>query len=574
MFKSKRDPLGKEPHQSRAKSRDCLGFSIAGWLDLLESLETAPGGEALRLSLISLFATILALPALAQDGRTPPDASSEPAEAAVPVSASEAPPGRVGRLSFVSGIVNVRGSGKWEDALLNFPLAAEAAVRSGAKSRAEIEIGADTIDLAPDSEIEISKLDDLAIRVAVVRGRIGFAVRRLADGESVEVAFSHEALQPLQPAHYDIDAGTRRIAAWAGGTPSPGSDPSDAVMQLAAPDDFVEWCRSRDYDEERLAAPYYVSPHMTGVAELDAAGSWESTAEYGTVWVPSGLPADWAPYRDGHWHWITPWGWTWIDNEPWGFAPSHYGRWALVGERWVWVPGSFVAHPEYLPAVVAFLGTAGVGLSVADRTGPGIGWFPLAPGEAYWPSYSRSLAYIRSLNQGAVSDLETIQLDADDEPPLEVVDGHFANRGFASVVPRPVFVNGSAVAQALLTLPEQRLQEAPVLMGSPQVGPAVHQVAVAAPMMARPSRAQWVNHIAALVVRNASRAKALLIAFGHLHARESVVHLRSAHLGAPAYAQSTPPRHVILLRVAHAAPPPPHGGGGKGSRQLTARHRT
>ena len=528
----------------------------------------------MRLFLISLLATIFALPALAQERWAPPAASSEPTEAAVPVPAPEAPAGRVGRLSFASGTVNVRSSGKWEDALLNFPLAAQAAVRSGAQSRAEIEIGADTIDLAPDSEIEISKLDDRGIQVTLVRGRIGFSVRRLEDGECVGVAFSHEAFQPLQPGDYDIDAGTRRVAAWAGGTRSVGSDRSDAAMQLAAPDDFVEWCRSRDYDETRLAAPYHVSPYMTGFAELDAAGSWESTAEYGAVWVPSGLLADWAPYRDGHWHWISPWGWTWIDDQPWGFAPSHYGRWALVGEQWVWVPGSFVAHPEYMPAVVAFLGTAGVGLSVADSTSPGIGWFPLAPGEAYWPSYSRNLAYIRSLNQGAVSDLETIRLDANDEPPLEVVDRHFANRGFASVVPRPVFVNGGPVAQALLALPEQRLQDAPVLMGSPQVGPAVHQVAVSAPMIARPSRTQWVNHIAALVARSVSRAQALQTAFAHRRTSEPAVRLRGAHLRAPAYAQSTAPRHTLLLRVAHAAPPSPHGGGGKGARQSTARHRT
>jgi hypothetical protein len=302
---------------------------------------------------------------------------------------------------------------------------------------------------------------------------------------------------------------------------------------------------------------------MTGFAELDAAGNWESTAEYGDVWVPTGLPFDWAPYRDGHWRWIAPWGWTWIDDQPWGFAPSHYGRWAFVGKHWVWVPGRFVEHPEYMPAVVAFLGTRGVGLSVADSTGPGIGWFPLAPGEAYWPSYSRDPVYVRSLNQGDVSDLETIRLDANGEPPVEVFDGHFANRRFASVVPRPVFVNGGAVAPALLTLPEQRLQDAPVLMGSPQVGPPVPRVAVAAPAIARPGRAQWVNHIAALVARSVSRAKALQTAFMHRGDADRAPRLHGAHLRAPAYAQSAPPRHTILLRVAHAAVAPVHGGAGK-----------
>jgi hypothetical protein len=217
-----------------------------------------------------------------------------------------------------------------------------------------------------------------------------------------------------------------------------------------------------------------------------------------------------------------------------------------------------------MPAVVAFLGTRGVGLSVADSTAPGIGWFPLAPGEAYWPSYSRDLAYVRSLNQGDVSDLEAIRLDADGEPPLEVFDEHFANRGFASVVPRPVFVNGGAVAPALLTLPDQRLQDAPVLMGSPQVGPAEHRVVIAAPAIARPSRGEWVNHIAALVARSVSRAKALQAAFMHRRdADRGPPRLHGAHLRAPAYAQSAQPRHTILLHVAHATPTPAHGGTAK-----------
>jgi len=142
-------------------------------------------------------------------------------------------------------------------------------------------------------------------------------------------------------------------------------------------------------------------------------------------------------------------------------------------------------------------------------------------------------------------------------------------------VPRPVFVNGGAVAPALLTLPEQRLQEAPVLMGSPQVGPATRRVAGAAPGIAGSGRAAWVSHIAALVARNLSRAKGLQTAFAHhLRGREPAARLHGAHLRAPAYTLSAGPRHTLLLRVAHAAPPPSHGGGGKGSRPSNARHRS
>ena len=296
---------------------------------------------------------------------------------------------------------------------------------------------------------------------------------------------------------------------------------------------------------------------MTGFAELDAAGNWENTTEYGAAWFPHELPADWAPYRNGHWNWIAPWGWTWIDDQPWGFAPFHYGRWAFVGGHWAWAPGSFVAHPIFAPAVVAFLGTPSVGLSVADASVPAVAWFPLAPGEAYWPAYTASLGYVRRLNLGNVQDLEAIRLAADGEPPLEVFDQHFANRQSASVVPRPVFVSGGATAPAQINLPEQRLENAPVLMGSPQIGPATHQIASVANAAPRSvARATWTSHIAALVARNASRVKILQAAFARLHDHGAVSRVRGAHLRAPAYVGAAPVRHTVLLKVAHATKMP------------------
>jgi hypothetical protein len=496
----------------------------------------ASGGEALRLLLVGLLVTILAMPAIGQEGRTPSAAVIQPIEPAAHVPPSEAPSDRVGRLSLVSGNVSVRTSEKWRDAEVNFPLATGASVRTGSQAQAEVEIGVNTIELAPESEIGITKLNDRAIQVAVVRGSIGFALRWLGDGDTVEVDISGECVPLPKAGRYDIDAGSGRVAVSAEGARA-------------------------DFDEARLAAP-----NMTGFAELDAAGSWQNTAEYGAVWAPTGLPTDWAPYRDGHWRWIEPWGWTWIDNQPWGFVTSHYGRWALVGERWAWDPGTFGAHPVYAPAVVAFLGTAGVGLSVADSTGPAVGWFPLAPGEVYWPSYSRDLDYVRNLNLGNIADVSVIHMEANGDPPLEVFDKHFANRRFAAVVPRWVFRNGGAVAPALLGLPEQRLQNAPVLMGSPQIGPAERRVAATPVATKQPDpRSAWTNRIAALVARGIKRAKALQVAHTRQRAREPAPGLHDIHLRAPAYAQPSP-RHTILLRVAHAGPPPAHGGAGKTSR--------
>src|SRR5262249_60331348 len=87
-----------------------------------------------------------------------------------------------------------------------------------------------------------------------------------------------------------------------------------------------------------------------------------------------------------------------VDEEPWGFAPFHYGRWARVDGRWGWVPGDFAPEPVYAPALVAFVPPPAIETVAPADFGPPIGWFPLAPGELFWPSYTRDPGSIRSVN--------------------------------------------------------------------------------------------------------------------------------------------------------------------------------
>ena len=68
---------------------------------------------------------------------------------------------------------------------------------------------------------------------------------------------------------------------------------------------------------------------MPGTDDLDNNGTWSEQPDVGPVWYPNDVPDDWAPYSDGYWSSIGPWGWTWIGYEPWGFAPYHYGRWGF-----------------------------------------------------------------------------------------------------------------------------------------------------------------------------------------------------------------------------------------------------
>jgi hypothetical protein len=527
---------------------------------------------------ICFVATVAAIgPTLAQDAMEG-EASIPAIEATAPLSEVPTPPGRVGGLSLRAGNVGLRASGQtgWTDAEVNQPVFTGGAIRTDPRARAEIRIGAHTIDLSSGTEIEIASLTDQFTQIALSRGRIELHLHQIGADETVEIDFPQGGIWLLRPGTYDIDAGgsdqpprvavfdgaAHLVGAGGGETPIKGgqmavlttADGASATIEPAASDEFVEWSRRRDYDETRLAALYYVSPYMTGFAELDAAGIWKISAEYGPVWFPT-QSEEWTPYRFGHWSWMAPWGWTWIDDQPWGFAPSHYGRWALIEEHWAWVPGGFVAHPRYAPAVVAFIGTPGVGLS--SQEGAAVAWFPLAPGEAYWPSYTRDVNYVRSLNLGNVRDVEAIGMQADGEPPLEVFNGDFANRQLASVVPRSVFINGRPVAPARVTLPAQRLQNAPVLMGSPQIAPASAQpVARAAPTTAPVSR---------VAVRPSQKvgAKSVRTASMQPHGHGQPVIIRGAHLHAPSYAGQPRLRQTIVLRLAHSL----RGGAGKGARR-------
>ncbi|MEI6607762.1 MAG: DUF6600 domain-containing protein, partial [Verrucomicrobiota bacterium] len=112
-----------------------------------------------------------------------------------------------------------------------------------------------------------------------------------------------------------------------------------------------------------------VADYGTFYDSLAAYGSWLETPTYGYVWQPAAVrSAGWRPYLDGRWV-CTNHGWTWLSNEPFGWACYHYGRWALLHERgWIWVPGD-----QWAPAWVCWRGS-----------NTHIGWAPLPPETLGW----------------------------------------------------------------------------------------------------------------------------------------------------------------------------------------------
>ncbi len=329
------------------------------------------------------------------------------------------PPRRVAVVTFRQGSVVYapQGDDEWVELPQNRPLTGGDRLWTDRGARAELQLGTATVHVDNESHLGLSDVDERSAQLILQQGSINARVRDVATGENFEVGTPNLAFRALQPGDYRIDVdpqtGETRVTVQSGvaqlfgegGTQTiqvgAGQQLSFAGRFLAqvqhpgyAIDDFSLWAAERNRLEDQSVAARHVPRSVVGYSELDSHGQWAQDPTYGEVWYPQVPVADWAPYRYGHWEWIAPWGWTWIDDAAWGFAPSHYGRWTQIGDRWAWVPGRMAVRPVYSPALVEFLGDSGYG----DAGSPEVGWYPLAPGEAWYPVYGASVAYLGFVN--------------------------------------------------------------------------------------------------------------------------------------------------------------------------------
>ena len=330
------------------------------------------------------------------------------------------PPARVGRIAALGGEVWRFDSetGDWVAATRNRPLTQGERLAVSAGGSAELQVGASMLLLDGDTEIEATRLDDERLQFALLRGSLGLR-QHAAELPSQPEVFTPEArFQPLRAGWYRIDrrADSSSATNWRGLlrattrevvlTLEPGQrlelGPETAGSALP-----MHWSQPASdafsaafLREAELAAsaPEFVSPEMTGVAELARHGSWQQHPEFGWAWSPTVVPAQWAPYRFGQWVWMPPWGWTWVDAAPWGFAPFHYGRWFTWGNRWYWTPGPQRARPVYAPALI---GGPPPGAIVGGRPPPPVGWAtPLGPRDPFRPGYRPNPGYGERANPG------------------------------------------------------------------------------------------------------------------------------------------------------------------------------
>jgi hypothetical protein len=431
----------------------------------------------------------------------------------------EDPPGRIARLSFTHGAVSFQpaGTDDWVSAVVNRPMTTGDKLWSDKDSRAELHIGTAAIRLSENTGFSFLNLTDNTVQLQLTAGTLNLRVRRLDENETFEVDTPNLAFTVLRPGKYRInvnEAGDTTIVIVRDGqgevtgggsayTVHPdeigtftGTEQLEADVQSyeQEDDDFDTWCNNRDRRMDHSTSSRYVSDDVVGYEDLDDYGGWRSTPDYGTVWFPHVTVVGWAPYRYGHWVWISPWGWTWVEDEPWGFAPFHYGRWVVVAGYWGWVPcaprpvvvGAVYVRPVYAPALVAWVGGPhwGVGIGVGGVVGAGVAWFPLGPREVYVPSYHVSQTYVTNVNISNTTVNKTYVTNVYNttivNKNVNVTNIKYVNQnvpGAVTATSHEAFTSARPVSQNLVKVDQKEIASAPVSTNrTPNVTPQKQSV--------------------------------------------------------------------------------------------------
>jgi hypothetical protein len=285
------------------------------------------------------------------------------------------------RVSYLSGGVSFwrPAADGWAPAQLNIPLAPGDALRLGPDGTAEIQVGPRAfVRAAPGTELALERQEPGHLALRVDAGQVGVDLSESLPGQALALVTPNAVLTLRGPGYYrvGVDAESTGTIAYRG-APALVAPPGGAAVTVAAGQQLVvsgvdapalavaaapalsgwdRWGLERSDALGVSVSARFLPPEVYGAEALDRHGEWQLVEPYGPVWIPAGVPADWAPYSTGRWLWDPRYGWTWLDDAPWGWAPFHYGRWVVTpAGRWAWAPG-LVSGAVYAPALVAFLG--------------------------------------------------------------------------------------------------------------------------------------------------------------------------------------------------------------------------
>ena len=443
------------------------------------------------------------------------------------------PPSRVARISVVNGNVSLEPAGvdTFSQAELNFPLTAGDRVYADNQSQSELQTSGLALRLGNGADVTLSTLTDQVAQFGLAQGSVHLRTRDLTapDGSAatVEVDTPNGTIVVQRAGDVRIDSypqdDSTVVTVDAGQVEVTGNNLDQTLtanqsfrlsgsnpvyaerLRMPPTDRLDQFDQQQDavWQQALAASADYVDPGMIGAADLGQYGDWSPNPDYGQVWFPRAVSADWVPYSNGHWAWVAPWGWTWVEAEPWGFAPFHYGRWATFNGRWGWVPGPSSAifggrppRPVYSPALVAFVGGPrfSIALGFGGDSGAGVtAWFPLGPREAYTPWYHASPAYVNRVNVTNIYTRDPREFRANYNnrtTNVYVSNNTYINRPRATTaVPQRDFAAGRGIAQSQHIRMDDRtrgqLAQAPILP-HPQVTPAAGAAQPQAPARALP----------------------------------------------------------------------------------------
>ncbi len=299
------------------------------------------------------------------------------------------------RLSFIEGDVQVliKDTTDWTPAAINLPLSegdriwvaedgkAEFHIRGGVYARMDGNTALDVMTISPDSAqfyldqghtyFNNRRGGIQAVQVDTPQSSI-----RSYDNSIMLVDVSEDNVVEVSmlKGYAIVESRTGATQVSAGNTLTVRGEDNAELAPINSPDEWERWNTDRD---RRLTAWSDSSRYLPDElhdysSDFDENGRWEYVSDYGYVWTPTMVDSVWAPYTVGNWVWMRGQN-VWIAQDPWCWAPCHYGRWVFLASRgWLWVPPASGA---------AYWGPGYVGWVVTPSY---VAWVPLAPGEIYY----------------------------------------------------------------------------------------------------------------------------------------------------------------------------------------------
>lgn len=373
------------------------------------------------------------------------------------------------RLKFIEGEVLLRtpDADDWQTASINVPLDEGDSLWCQEGGKAELELADGSIlRISGGSQLNILSNEKDFFHVNLAKGRVYVKNSPYARANSLQIDADDTTVLPDARTRLRLDMfanGQEDVSIFKGAAYVEGSGSRTRVragehialeerhselLPLNPPDSWEGWNMDRDRMQSASGkgGTYLPEELRTHATELDANGSWVSSAEYGMVWRPSAsVSSDWSPYSSGRWVWRGD-DYVWIAAEPWGWIPYHYGRWTVVTSLgWCWIPPTG-GDVYWGPGYVGWF-----------QNGSSIAWTPLAPGEIFY-GYGYYGRYSINISTTVVN--------------INIINYRNRNhRGGVIHMPHNDFVRGGRVTPRHAAASADSL---PVLLGSPRVKPEVN----------------------------------------------------------------------------------------------------